>query len=159
GLVGGGFSCASCHGGPKWPRSTVDFPPPPSPDVDLGLGDEKVIGVELRQTDTQGPNVLINVGTFTLGGGRLNEIRANPADISQAINPLGANGLNIPSLLSVHETAPYFYSGLAQTLEQVLDGSQDGNGGVRHHFVVDFQARADLIQFLRSIDDKTDPID
>jgi len=32
------------------------------------------------------------------GVGRLNEIRANPADISQAVAPLGANGFNIPSL-------------------------------------------------------------
>jgi DNA-binding beta-propeller fold protein YncE len=156
-----GFSCATCHGGVKWTRSTVDFEPPPSPEIGLGFGDERVIGAELRQTATQGPNlgqfpgVLINVGTFTLGGGRVNEIRSNAADVSQAINPLGANGFNIPSLLSVHETAPYFYSGLAQTLEQVLDGSQDGNGGTRHHFVTDATNRAKLVAFLRSIDQTT----
>ena len=105
----------------------------------------------------QFPGVLINVGTFTpnAAGGRTNEIRFNGADISQAIAPLGANGFNIPSLLSVHETGPYFYSGLATTLAQVLDGSQDGNGGTRHHFVADAAQRADLIQFLRSIDDRT----
>jgi len=155
GLVVQGFSCATCHGGPRWTRSTVDFIPPPSPDTGLGLGDERVIGAELRQTVTQGPNVLINVGTFTLGGGRENEVRFNGADISQAIAPLGANGFNIPSLLSVHETAPYYYSGLAQTLEEVLDGSKDGNGGVRHHFVTNAQARADLVKFLKSIDEET----
>jgi hypothetical protein len=162
-LVVPGFSCATCHGGHKWTRSTVDFSPPPSPDIGLGLGDEQVIGAELRQTATQGPGatqspgVLINVGTFTLGGGRQNEIRFNLADVSQAVAPLGANGLNIPSLLSVHETAPYFYSGLAQTLEEVLDGSQDTFGGVRHHFVLDPQQRANLVKFLRSIDEKTTP--
>jgi DNA-binding beta-propeller fold protein YncE len=155
GLVVPGFSCATCHGGPKWTRSTVDYAPPPSPEVGLGLGNERVIGAELRQTATQGPNVLINVGTFTLGGGRANEIRVDPADISHAIAPLGANGINIPSVLSVHETAPYFYSGLAQTLEDVLNGSQDSFGGVRHHFVADPAQRADLIQFLRSIDQTT----
>jgi hypothetical protein len=52
---------------------------------------------------------------------------------------LVGNGFNIPSLLSVHETAPYFYSGLAQTLEEVLNGSADNFGGVRHHFVNDAQ--------------------
>jgi hypothetical protein len=155
GLVVPGFSCATCHGGPKWTRSTVDYNAPPSPDVGLGLGNERVIGAELRQTQTQGPNVLVNVGTFTLGGGRTNEIRFNAADISQAIAPLGANGINIPSLLSVHETAPYFYSGLAQTLEQVLNGSQDSFGGVRHHFVTNAQNRAALIRFLQSIDQTT----
>jgi hypothetical protein len=101
--------------------------------------------------------VLINVGTFAANsaGGRVNEIRANAADPGQAVAPLGANGFNIPSVLSVAETAPYFYSGLAQTLEEVLNGSQDGNGGVRHHFVTDPAQRAQLIQFLRSIDDLT----
>jgi YVTN family beta-propeller protein len=161
GLVVPGFSCATCHGGPKWTRSTVDYSPPPSPEVGLGFGNQRVIGAELRQTSTQGPNpgqfpgVLINVGTFTLRGSRVNEVRFNGADISQAIAPLGANGFNIPSLLSVHETAPYFYSGLAQTLANVLDGSQDGNGGTRHHFVADPSRRADLIAFLRAIDDTT----
>jgi YVTN family beta-propeller protein len=155
GLTGSSFSCATCHGGPKWTRSTVDFTPPPSPEVGLGLGNERIIGAELRQTLTQGSNVLINVGTFTLGGGRENEVRFSGADVSQAINPLGANGFNIPSLLSVHETAPYFYSGLAQTLEQVLNGSQDTFGGTRHHFVANPADRQSLIRFLRSIDSTT----
>jgi len=101
--------------------------------------------------------VIINVGTFTLGGGRINEIRSNLADIGAVLNPLGANGFNIPSLFSVHETAPYFYSGLAQTLEQVLDGSQDSNGGVRHHFVTSPQDRADLIRYLNSIEPLNEP--
>src|SRR6185295_16007228 len=108
-------SCATCHGGPRFTRSQVDYTAPPSPEIGLGLGNERVIGAELRQTAGQGPNagqfpgVLLNVGTFTAnaGGGRVNEIRANPADIGQAVAPLGANGFNIPSLLSVHETAPY----------------------------------------------------
>ena len=161
GLVVPKMSCATCHGGAKWTRSIVDYPTPPSLEIGLGLGNERVIGAELRQTKTQGPagsprpGVLIDVGTFTLGGGRENEIRANITDVSQAINPLGSNGFNIPSLLSLHETAPYFYSGLAQTLEEVLNGSQDGNGGTRVHFVTDPNQRADLIRFLRSIDGTT----
>jgi YVTN family beta-propeller protein len=161
GLVQPGFSCATCHGGAKWTRSQVDYNPPPSPDVGIGFGNQKVVGAELRQTSTQGPNagqfpgVLINVGTFTLGGGRTNEIRSDLGDIGRAVAPLGANGFNIPSLLSVSETAPYFYSGLAQTLDEVLDGSKDGNGGVQHHFVANATQRAQLIQFLKSIDETT----
>ena len=155
GLVQPAFSCATCHGGGKWTRSSRSYVAPPSPEIGLGLGNERVIGAEVRQTSAQGPNVLLNVGTFTLGGGRTNEVRFNGADISQAINPLGGNGFNIPSLLSVGETAPYYYNGLAQTLAQVLDGSQDGNGGVRHHFVTDPVQRANLIAFLRSIDEST----
>ena len=167
-LVTPGFSCATCHGGDKWTRSIVDYQAPPSPDLAVGLGDEQVIGAELRTTATQPntagpaappvfPGVLLNVGTFLANapGGRTNEIRFNGADVSQAIAPLGANGFNIPSLLSVHESAPYFYSGLAQTLEEVLDGSQDSNGGTRHHFVTDPADRAALVAFLRLIDDTT----
>jgi cysteine-rich repeat protein/YVTN family beta-propeller protein len=156
GLVTPGVSCATCHSGPNFTASIVDYTPPPSPTTGIGLGSEQVIGAELRTTATQPssrPGVLVNVGTFTpnAAGGRVNEIRSNPADISQAIAPLGANGINIPSLLSVHETAPYFYSGLAQTLEQVLDGSQDGNGGTRQHFVANATDRARLVAYLRSI--------
>jgi DNA-binding beta-propeller fold protein YncE len=148
GLVKQGVSCATCHGGPKWTRSSVDYVPPPPL--------ESVIGAELRQTTSQPLlGVLQKVGTFTIAG-RVNELRVNPADASVAADPLGANGLNIPSLLSVHETAPYFYSGLAQTLEEVLDGSHDGNDlANRPHFVTDPAKRADLIQFLRSIDPGT----
>src|SRR5262249_10703392 len=61
GLVGPGFSCATCHGGAKWTRSTVDYLAPPSPEVGIGLGNERIVGTELRQTATQGTNVLINV--------------------------------------------------------------------------------------------------
>jgi hypothetical protein len=124
----------------------------PSPDAGLGLGNEKVIGGELRETNSQ-PNlgVLQNVGTFTLDG-RFNELRSNGADGKHVVGPLGANGFNIPPLLNVHETARYYYSGLVQTLEQVLDGSQDGSPAPnRPHFVTDPAQRADLIQFLRSI--------
>ncbi len=160
GLVVPGFSCATCHGGRKWTRSRVEFPTPPSPADNIGTGNQNVIGAELRKTSTQPgvfPGVLINVGTFApnMAGGRVNEIRFNGADISQAIGPLGAAGFNIPSLFSVHETAPYFYSGLAQTLAEVLDGSQDGTGGVRHHFVTSPAQRAQLIAFLRSLDTRT----
>jgi hypothetical protein len=158
GLVVPGFSCPTCHGGPKWTRSQVDDDPPPSPADNLGLGSQNVIGAELRTTSTQPalfPGVLVNVGTFTLGGGRTNEIRSDLGDIGRAVAPLGANGFNIPSLLSVHETAPYFYSGLAPTLNEVPNGSVDTNGGTRHHFVTDPTQRAQLIQFLRSIDSTT----
>jgi hypothetical protein len=149
GLVQDGFSCATCHGGPKWTRSRVDFAAPPSPD-----GATQVVGAEIRRTKAQRDAVLVNVGTFAPAG-RSNEIRSNPADVAQAIAPLGADGFNVPSLLSVGESAPYFYAGQAPTLEEVLDGGKDGGGGVRHHFVVDVNRRADLVKFLKSIDGTT----
>ena len=68
GLVVPGFSCATCHGGAKWTRSTVDYTSPPSPADNIGTGNENVVGAELRKTTTQPgvfPGVLINVVTFS----------------------------------------------------------------------------------------------
>ncbi|MBI3928349.1 MAG: beta-propeller fold lactonase family protein [Armatimonadetes bacterium] len=164
GAAPGGFSCADCHGGPKWTRSRRDFNPPPSSTTGIGFGNEQIVGAELRVTASQpgnnqgvgGLGVLLDVGTFL--GTRLNEIRFNPADISQRIAALGANGFNIPSLLSLHTTAPYFHNGMAETLDQALNGTFDGQGASainRVHTVANPANRANLIQFLRSIDDTT----
>jgi hypothetical protein len=132
-------NCQSCHGGPKWTRSTVDYTPPPPT--------SRVVGAEIQ-------SVLRPVGTFSLDS--VNEVRSDPADISRAINPLGANGFNIPSLLSVHETPPYLHGGLAQTLDEVLQNvthRSAGTGGV--DTLTNAADRALLIQFLRSIDQTT----
>jgi hypothetical protein len=92
GLVAQGVSCATCHGGPKWTRSSVDYVPPPP--------QETVIGAELRETKSQPQlGVLQKVGTFTLDG-RVNELRVNPADPSAAIAPLGATDLTFPPCLA-----------------------------------------------------------
>lgn len=152
-------SCATCHGGAKWTRSIVDYSGPPSPD--LVRGNEEVTGAELRKTSTQpgssaANGVLVDVGTFDATKNL--ESRPNPADVGQRVAALGANGFNVPSLLSVHSTAPYFHNGTAQTLDDVLNGSFDGsgNGALRTvHRVTDPNVRAQLIAFLRSIDGTT----
>jgi len=151
-----GVSCASCHGGSKWTRSIVDYDAPSSPD--LARGFEEITGAELRRTRSQ-PQVLFDVGTF-VAAGRIQEARFNPADVGVRVAALGANGFNIPSLLSVHSTGPYFHSGIAQSLDEVLNGSFDGNGTspLRSvHNVTHVGARASLIEFLKSIDE-TAPI-
>ena len=88
--------------------------------------------------------------------GDANDRRFN--DVGQRINALGGNGFNIPSLLSVHQTPPYFHNGIARTLDEVLNGTHDQNGtstfrGI--HNVADPAQRANLIAFVRSIDDAT----
>jgi cytochrome c peroxidase len=151
-----GFSCATCHGGARWTRSVVDYVAPPSPD--LLRGPQEVIGAELRQTATQ-PQVLFDVGTFVpFTAGRNVEGRPNPADVGQRVNALGANGFNIPSLLGVASSAPYYHNGLAASLEEVLNGAFDGNGTgpvITVHRVAGEADRANLIAFLRSIDELT----
>jgi len=156
GLVTSGNSCATCHSSPRWTPSVVDFPPPPSPDFNLGQGNERILGGQLSRTATQ-TSVLLNVGTFG-GNFRLNEFRINPADPGHCIGAMGSNGFNIPSLLNVHQTAPYFHSGTALTLEQVLDGSQDQFvGGTRHHFVDIPEYRDQIIAFLNTIESAVTP--
>ena len=157
GLTGvAGTSCATCHGGQKWTRSTVAYTAPPS--ADLGHGTEEVRGAELRRTLAQ-PSVLFDVGTFVpFTAGRLLEARPNPTDIGQRVNALGANGFNVPSLLGIAATAPYLHHGAAFALGEVFDGSLDGNGAgpLRSvHHVADAQQRQQLVAFLRSIDEST----
>lgn len=95
--------------------------------------------------------------------GGFNELRNNAADPADRIVGLGANGFNIPSLLSVHSTPPYYHNGIARTLDQVLDGSFDGvtvggaSGMEAVHNVTDANNRRQLIKFLQSIDDSTTP--
>lgn len=152
-------SCASCHGGPKWTRSIVDYAAPPS--LDLAHGQQEVAAAELRKTSSQPGTlpengVLVDVGTFDPT--RLHEVRVNPADVGARIAALGANGFNSPSLLGVGASAPYYHDGIAPTLTQVLDGSFDGFGASTLrtvHRVVDAAQRADLVEFLKSIDATT----
>jgi YVTN family beta-propeller protein len=155
-----GVTCATCHGGPKWTRSRVDYTPPPSTILAFGL--QQVGGIEMERTATQpgapgdANSVLTDVGTFAAA--RLNEVRLDPADVSNRIAAFGAKGFNIPSLLSAHATPPFFHNGLAETLEQVLNGSRDGFGvgALRSaHLVVNPAHRADLIEFIKSIDDSS----
>jgi hypothetical protein len=153
GLAVPGMSCASCHAGPKWTRSRVRFAAPPSPD--LSVGPQRIIGPELRIDN--GVNALVDVGTFPAAGFP-SAIRVSPADESQTLAPLGANGFNIPSLLSLSETAPYLHDGSAPGLMEVLNGTHDTSGAPQVHFVVDPVARAALVEFLRSIDETTTPI-
>lgn len=185
-----GISCATCHGGNKWTRSTVSYTPPPS--VSTAFGTEEIIGAELRRTtaqpgDAPQTGVLVNVGTFfaptfntfsaggvaangfggvignqSLFGGAQNEVRFNLGDVADRIVALGGQGFNIPSLLSVASTAPYFHSGRAQTLDEVLNGSADGQGAstlrnIHNVSNVSATVRTELIDFLRSIDDTTTP--
>ena len=100
--------------------------------------------------------VLVDVGTFD--STRLHEVRVNPADVGARIAALGANGFNIPSLLGVGTSAPYYHDGIAPTLDAALNGSADGFGASTLrtiHRVVDAAQRARLIEFLESIDGDT----
>jgi len=135
--------CQSCHGGDNWTNSIIDFTPP---------------AVAAQVVDAQLVKFLCRVGTFDPGlfaDGVSNEIRANNVANVQA---RGADGFNVPSLISVFASAPYLHSGAALTLEEVLDNvthRSAGTGGA--DTLTNFADRKEVVRFLKSIDRKTTP--
>jgi hypothetical protein len=89
-------------------------------------------------------------GALLLGAPPI-EIRGQGAAIGQA--PLGAAGFNVPSLLDVADTAPYFHNGSAQTLEDVF--AVHLIPGDTIHDVLNDTDEANLLVFVRSIDGRT----
>jgi YVTN family beta-propeller protein len=129
-------NCQQCHGGPNWTRSRIDFTPPP-----------------LNETITVGQLVkfLKPVGTFDAAA--FNEVRGVGTTI---VTANGVLGFNIPSLITVSAGAPYFHSGGAPTLDDVLANvthRSAGTGGV--DTLTSAADRAKLVKFLKVIDAKT----
>jgi hypothetical protein len=129
-------NCQSCHGGPNWTRSRIDFTPPPA-----------AAGITAGQLTA----FLNQVGTFDPNA--FNEVRGVGTTI---VTANGSLGFNIPSLLSVFASAPYFHSGAAPTLDDVMNNvthRSAGTGGV--DTLSSAADRANVVKFLKSIDDRT----
>jgi cytochrome c peroxidase len=74
------------------------------------------------------------------------------------------DGFNVPSLLGVAMGAPFLHNGAAETLEELLDPSGEFTTHLRagnQVFAPSRQQLADLIAFVKTIDDDTEtfPID
>jgi cytochrome c peroxidase len=139
--------CQNCHGGKNWTVSILDFTPPPEANeiFDSVDGQAQLI------------RFLCRVGTFDPGlfaDGVSNEIRANNVANVQA---RGVDGINIPSLISVFNSAPYFHSGAAPTLDAVLENVTHRSAGSGGDTLADADDRAAVVLFLKSIDRDTDP--
>ncbi len=139
-LVFDRLNCAACHSGPKWTISQVATRPPAESDVEAG----------------QFRPVLREVGTFDPKG--VNEVNA------VAGPPQGGFGFNPPSLLGLFANAGgWFHNSGALTLNGLLTGAEGcvgSNPANCVHNVADRttpEERAALIQFLRSIDERTEP--
>src|SRR6185503_963226 len=134
-----GANCQSCHGGPNWTRSHVDFTPPPA-------ANETILAGQLVR-------FLKNVATFDPSA--FNEVRG----LGPAIVPAnGGEGFNIPSLRSVFAGAPYLHDGRAETLDAVLDNvvhRSAGTAGV--DTLSNASDRQAVVRFLVSIDETTAP--
>jgi uncharacterized protein (TIGR03437 family) len=116
----------------------VRYTPPPDPSL---IQNTELIG-ELRQ-----------VGTFDSKA--LNEVRATAAP------PLGPDGFNPPSLLSLFAfPQTFFHGGSAASLDAVLTNVAHREAGIGGgDSLADPTARAQLVKFLLSIDGNTAPID
>jgi hypothetical protein len=133
-------NCQGCHGGANWTASTLDFAPPPQA--------TEITAAQLNR-------FLCKAGTFDAA--LANELKGGA--VAGQLNTDGANGvlgINIPSLLSVFAAAPYFHSGAAQTLDDVLGNVQHrslGTGGI--DALTNPADRAKLAKFVGSIDAST----
>ena len=110
-------------------------------------------------------NILDDVTTFVgpkvLPAGQL-EIRGAAAVAGQSTQGFGAfggAGFNSPSLLGLSMSAPYLHDGSAQTLEQVMAKHTLVKNGPAINTVLNAQDLKDVLDFIRSIDDNTQPSD
>jgi YVTN family beta-propeller protein len=161
-----GDNCASCHGGVKWTKSEIfhrDNPAavaqdgaPTDPGVSATANEFKSFTcVGTLKTVTF--NILEKVGTFDPNDPI--EIR----DDATAEIALGADGFNVPSLLSINYSAPYLHRGQAQTLEEVFPLHGLGPQGTVFPPVTTIAntltaaQQSDLLVFLKTIDGTTVP--
>ena len=129
-------NCQACHGGANWTASTLDFAPPP-------------VATEITAGQLNG--FLCKVGTFDPA--LANEFKAG--GVAGQLNTDGANGglgTNIPSLISVFASAPYFHSGAAQTLDETLENVSHRTLGIGADTLSTVTDRAKVVKFLKSID-------
>jgi len=164
--------CASCHGGAKWTKSRtkglyVDNPllqqDPVGPafftgvtvnDPTVAVNGPQILSV--TRAGKPAPLAMLDkVGTFNLASPI--EIRGAAAvdgQTTQGFAPFGAAGFNSPSLLGVVTSGPYFHDGSAHTLEEVA-AKHTIPGGLTMQNAFNAQELADILAFVRSIDDQT----
>lgn len=189
-----GANCVACHSGAKWTTSRVTYDPTdvnPIPGTDAGIvnvfggvflngfngaaGAGRACEVPAPPGAQERLRIMRQIGTFAA---------VNPIEVRHgALSPVntvapalavlaafGADGFNAPSLLGVGDSAPYFRTGAAQTLEEVFGVGTDpsfaaaaqahwraGTSGDPNVLDADPSAVIDLVAFLRTIDDATPP--
>jgi YVTN family beta-propeller protein len=161
-----GQFCASCHGGVKWTKSEIFHRDNPAAVAQNGAPVDPGVSAtanEFKSFTCKGAsssitfNYLEKVGTFD---------PANPIEIrdnATAAIALGADGFNVPTLLSINFSAPYLHRGQAQTLEDVFPLHGLGPQGTTFPPATTIantltpKQQSDLLVFLKSIDGTTVP--
>ena len=150
-------NCASCHGGSKWTKSQVIYADNPAffsnplaggqpRDPGVTNAGPQIVAYTVEENTI---NFLENIGTFDPNDPR--EIRGAGA---QGITAVGGLGFNVPSLLGVGYHAPYLHNGAAQNLHDVFALHALNGGTIADSLST--QEQRDLLNFLNSIDGRTD---
>jgi len=131
--------CNNCHGTPLWTNSRVRY----NGSADPSLIQNTELIAELRPVGTFNPQAT-------------NEVRATAAA------PLGVDGFNPPSLLSIFAFAQtFFHGGAAASLNDVLSNVAHRTAGLpagTTDSLTSSTAQAQLVKFLTSIDGSTPAI-
>jgi YVTN family beta-propeller protein len=145
--------CASCHGGDKWTKSQVVYLNDPTFAADPNAGGQPLdpgvthAGAQIVSYAAGGRSLrfLKNAGTFDA---------TSPLETkTDGTTALGTAGFNVPSLLGIGHTAPYFHDGSAPTLDDVFARHRTPEGVIGD--VLGATERAALRDFLLSIDGTT----
>lgn len=170
-------SCASCHGGDKWTKSSVALYTNNPTFLEDPIGVNFFTGVKPidPRLTVAGPQIvslalnsgvlklLDNVGTFnTTNPIEIRGAAAVAGQSTQGFGAFGAAGFNTPSLLGLSLSAPYFHDGSALTLEDVMFRHQlpAAQGQTPSTIAQELSAQdvQNLLSFLRGIDDTTTPV-
>ena len=155
-------SCASCHGGAKWTKSQVLYLDNPAFTSDpngnpAGVPrDPGVVSPAAGQIQRYGfgsatIDFMNDVGSFDPD----NPLELRGVAAGQGKPALGAVGFNVPSLLGVAYTAPYFHDGSATALDDVFARhTLPGGGSIAA--TLSAQEERDLKTFLATIDGATE---
>ena len=147
-------NCASCHGGPKWTKSTIFYRDNPAFNENPAAG-----GVPLDAGVTANGAQIVSFASSGLTFKYLEDVgtfnATNPLEIrADGQRAFGALGFNVPSLIGVNSTAPYFHNGAAPTLDALYPLHKLGAGTIAS--VLTVAQRQDLTAFLRTIAAATD---
>jgi DNA-binding beta-propeller fold protein YncE/cytochrome c peroxidase len=169
-------NCAACHGGEGWTVSRLFYEPSETRNAELAAEDfdgGKLIQAEQTLSQPIEPAqlrcVLRDVNTFGVFNNTaatdVLELKPPNAQGVQGRSQGEFSGFNVPSLFGLAASAPYLHHGQADTLEALFtseayrDHLIAGNAVFNNGQPLSNGDAEDLANFLRSIDETTEPFD
>ena len=171
--------CAACHVGGKWTISTKDFASPPAAgEIFTETTPPATIGAPIGAQYLN--RFLRDIGSFNLGvKGGPNPLGANVGGVEKATQALSAAGVagaapdalgidyngdgrgigyNVPSLLGIDASPPFYHNGACESLACVVANVKHRTAnGKQPDRLTSSRDRALVVKFLQSIDSRTAP--